>query len=123
MVDALAEGFQTVKLQDPDANAFSLFAKWLYSGRLHLLSGPDSPNEVHGDELMRCYILSEQLEASAFSDATIDAFIRRMKLRNDSPLDFAKWLWPRTTKDSVHGKLCQDLAINTWARKTTLSGL
>jgi hypothetical protein len=117
------EGFQTVKLQDPDANAFSLFAKWLCSRRLHLLSGPDSSNKVHGDEMMHCYIPSKQLEASAFGDATIDASIRRMKLRNDSPLDFAKWLWPRATKNSVHRKLCQDLAINTWDRKTTLRGL
>jgi hypothetical protein len=65
-----------------------------------------------------CYTLSHFLQASDFGDATIDTFTRRMEIRSDSPLDLAKWIYIRTTKDSAHRKLCSDIVVSTWDRKT-----
>jgi hypothetical protein len=114
---------RTVNLPDVDANAFRLYAKWLYTGRFHLSNGPathireGSPTELHWDEISACYALSASLEASAFGDATIDVFIRRMEIRNDSPIDLAKWIYPRTTEKSAHRNLCRDIVVHTWDRK------
>lgn len=119
-----APTLQTVKLPDADANAFRLFAKWLYTGRFHLLTGPDkhvrdNPREMHWDEISACYALFATLQASAFSDATIDAFIRRMEIHDDTPIKLAKWIYPRTAKGSAHRSLCRDIVLHTWDRKTT----
>ncbi|KAF2827996.1 hypothetical protein CC86DRAFT_445065 [Ophiobolus disseminans] len=107
----------TVKLEDADASAFSIYAKWPYTGRFHLATSPDtqtpngSPNDMCWDEMSACYALSD------FSDATIDAFTRRMEIRNNSPVELAKWIYPKTTKDSAHRRLCRDIIVHTWARK------
>ena len=125
ILSASHEGDQlrTVKLQDTDASAFSIYAKWLYTGRFHLATGAStqtpggSPNEMCWDEMSNCYALSDFLQATDFSDATIDAFTRRMEIRNNSPADLAKWVYARTTKDSAHRRLCRDIIVHTWARK------
>jgi len=117
-----AETLRTVKLPDVDADAFRLYAKWLYTGRFHLSVGPnthvrDSPTELHWDEMSACYALSTTIQASAFGDATIDAFIGRMIIRNDPPIELAKWIYPRTAKGSAHRSLCRDIVVHTWDRK------
>jgi hypothetical protein len=117
------QALRTIKLLDADANAFRIYAKSLYTGRYHLWSGrntnaPSSTNNLTWDELSVCYTLSHFLQAGDFSDATIDAFTHRMQLHNNAPPDLAKWIYSQTTKDSVHRKLCRDIVVHTWDRKS-----
>ncbi|KAH6196011.1 hypothetical protein HBI15_218070 [Parastagonospora nodorum] len=120
--ERVGDTLRTVKLPDVDADAFRLYAKWLYTGRFHLSIGPDTyvrdnSTEMHWDEMSACYALSATIQASAFGDATIDAFIGRMIIRNDSPIELAKWIYPRTAKGSAHRSLCRDIVVHTWDRK------
>jgi hypothetical protein len=115
------QSLRTVKLLDADTNAFRIYAKWLYTGRYHLLSGPNTHvpgSATDWNEISVCYALSNFLQARGFSNATVDAFTRRMEIRNDAPIDLAKWIYSQTTKDSVHRKLCRDIVVHTWDRKT-----
>jgi hypothetical protein len=114
---------RTIKLLDANTNAFRTYAKWLYTGRRHLLSGSnptaqDVETGSHWDEISACYELSHFLQARDFSDATIDAFTHRMKLHNDAPIDLTEWIYSRAAKDSAHRKLCRDIVVHTWDRKS-----
>jgi hypothetical protein len=116
--------FRVVKLLDADANAFQTYSKWLYTGRFHLSSGPDthvsesSPTYPHWDEVADCYSLSVLLQAPDFGDAIIDAFIHLMRIYNTSPIGLAMWIYPRTTKGSPHRTLCRDIVVRTWDRES-----
>jgi hypothetical protein len=124
MLDAQQEGdqMQKVKLQDSDASAFNIYAKWLYTGRFHLTTCPDTNSDgtsqgMCWDEILNCYVLAHNLESSDFSAASIDAFLLRMEIKNESPADLGKWIYPRTTAESEHRRLCQDIVLHTWKRK------
>jgi hypothetical protein len=68
---------QTVRLPDADADAFTIYDKWHYTARFHLLGsfeGPRSPSpslplecsqggqrDLHWDGLSTCYALSDFL--------------------------------------------------------------
>lgn len=114
--------FRTVKLLDMDTNAFKLFSKWLYTGYFHFpgATTTQATNGLHSkslwDKLVSCYGMSVLIQASSFADATIDAFITQMKISNTSPVDLAKWIYPRTLKGSVHRILCRDIVVHTWDR-------
>ncbi|KAH7066925.1 hypothetical protein BKA63DRAFT_495815 [Paraphoma chrysanthemicola] len=122
----------TVKLPDTDADAFSMFAKWLYTARFYLPDNAEdcrspSPSlapdgsqssqlDLHWEELCTCYSLADSLQSSDFADATIDAFLERMIRRRQAPSDLAEWIYPRTAKESVHRKLGRDIALHSWSR-------
>jgi hypothetical protein len=112
------ERMHKVKLPEIDANAFSVYAKWLYTGSFHATGpGGEAFREMRWDEMSTCYELAGTLRASDFGDATIDAFLFRMEDRNESPIELAKLICEKPKKDSAHRKLCVDLAVFTWERK------
>jgi hypothetical protein len=80
-----------------DADAFRLFGKWLCTDSFHISTGldthvRDSPTEMYWIESSACYALSAMLQASTFTDATIDAFDHRMEIRLILPLNWGSGL-------------------------------
>jgi hypothetical protein len=70
--EALSEAWEeqtirTVRLPDTDADAFKLYAKWLYSRRFYPADEPDTnvregcPTELHWDEMSACYALKASI--------------------------------------------------------------
>lgn len=118
-----SDNMRTVKLLDSDTDAFSIYAKWLYTGRFHPVTPPSTQSsdcasqQMCWDEMLSCYILSHAIRSSDFGDATIDAFLRRMEIGNDTPVELAKWIYPRTKPNSAHRRLCLDIVLHTWDRK------
>lgn len=110
---------------------FRIHSRWLYTGRFHIegdnnssmqdellgeVMGSPSQKGPNWDDLTVCYALSDSLHSPDFADATIDALLRRMVQDNIAPTDLAKWIYPKTTIDSAHRRLCRDLALNCWVR-------
>ncbi|KAH7071664.1 hypothetical protein FB567DRAFT_538591 [Paraphoma chrysanthemicola] len=96
----------TIRLPDANADAFTMYAKWLYTARFYLPdNGEDSRSpspslapggsqnaqlDLHWEELCTCYSLADFLQSSDFADATVDAFLARMIRRRQAPADLAK---------------------------------
>ncbi|KAF2124707.1 hypothetical protein P153DRAFT_400795 [Dothidotthia symphoricarpi CBS 119687] len=117
-----------VKLPEAKPEAFHLYAKWLYSGKVYSGKVYSSKNndtyeknniEYNNEwsRLVDCYKLGDFLLSLDFKDATIDAISEVSISRDILRVDFASYIYPISTKESLHRTLCRDLTIHLWDRK------
>jgi hypothetical protein len=114
---------RTINMPETDDEAFNIWTKWLYTGRVYLTKEGDRSKEGYvltNREWIRwsaCYALSDFLQDPNFADACIDASIEFMRTFNRCPSNLALWIYNSTQKTSAHRKLAIDAFINCWNRE------
>lgn len=104
-----------VRLPGIDSDAFQIFAKWLYTGRVYSRTSKYAPWGC--PRLCACYSLGDYLQATDFQDAVIDAPITVIIGANCTPLMLVCCVYPLSREESAYRKLYRDL-INTLNRRS-----
>lgn len=110
-----------VNLPNVTAETFSIYAKWLYTGRAFLLNSTDDEDEgddIEKRRLQNCYVLANFLQDLDFKDATIDVVIENIVDTKVSQQDLAQWIYPNSSEGSPHRTLAVDTFVNVWPRDT-----
>lgn len=101
-----------------EAEAFSLWMKWLYTGRVFSWIDVVDPNAraTERNIWQSGYMLADYLQDSDFKDAIIDAIAEEI-LVSRRPLPYlASWIYPYSTTGSAHRKMAVDLTVWYWRR-------
>jgi hypothetical protein len=75
----LKEGDEhAITLPECDPEAFSVYAKWLYNGRVGI-THPNDSGDDEGERWSRTYILTDYLQDSNFEDVLVDTALAYMR--------------------------------------------
>ncbi|KAF2659990.1 hypothetical protein K491DRAFT_590022 [Lophiostoma macrostomum CBS 122681] len=118
---------KSIKLPDHDAEAFGIYVKWLYTGRMYITKeGDDSTEEkepgkkkYYSREFSRwldCYQLGDYLQDPDFKDAAIDSLIDLTIGDKWWPVDLPNYVYPYSTPKSPHRRFVVDLGINCFSK-------
>lgn len=114
-----------IKLPYQDPEAFVIYTKWLYTGRLYLKKADDrsdpSPKLIDGAvfhkrnkewlRLNACYQLADFLQNEDFSDAVLDAVVEAMVDTNSWPIALVRTVYRASRKGSPHRLLVAEFAV------------
>jgi hypothetical protein len=103
--------------------AFNVWIKWLYTGRIFLIQHRVA-TEINGTTTHKhtwscwglAYDMGDFLQDSDFKDAVIDGIIEKMILYNEYPFSLAQWIYTKSPITSAHRKLAVDTFVNCWPR-------
>jgi hypothetical protein len=118
-----------ISLPETDVEAFTIYAKWLFTGLLYTVKKNDDymAHDSHESttrrshewqRLRQCYVLGDFFQDVDFKDATIDAFLERIIETNSMPLCLAEIIYSKSLKNSPHRKPVQDLTVSCMNRAT-----
>lgn len=126
-----------VSLKDTSIEAFAIFHKFLYAGKIYSSKNGDfggeidmGPNDTSDSKeffayrdlelnrLASCWKLGEELLAVPFKDAITDAMIAKVLEENYSPIDMHHWIYPASSASSRIRKLLVDFAVWGWHKQT-----
>ncbi|KAF1844384.1 uncharacterized protein K460DRAFT_357990 [Cucurbitaria berberidis CBS 394.84] len=126
--NALKEGWKEgqggiIRLSEVEPAIFTIWTKWLYTGRMFVMKdgddriGPDGDSySGEWDRLRDCYASGDFLQDSDFKDATIDALVTRMVETDCYPLGLARYIYDYSNKGSAHRQLAIDTCVRVWDR-------
>lgn len=117
-----AEG--VIKLPEQDSEVFAIFEAFIYNGCIYSKKEGDEFRGLDGvnknkewARLSSAWLLGETLQASAFKDAVVDAWIDLLR-SPQVPLSAFVSIYPGTVGKSPMKELLIDVAIWGWHRKT-----
>jgi hypothetical protein len=112
-----------VEMLETNNEAFSIWAKWLYTGCMYLMKDGDIERTSEGVTTNRewprwasCYAFGDFLQDSDFKDTCIDSCIEAIVVRASSPYSLASWIYSCSAGCSSHRKLAVDVFVHCWAR-------
>jgi hypothetical protein len=112
-----------VEMPKTNNEAFSIWAKWLYTGCMYLMKDGDIERTSEGvttnSEWPRwasCYALGDFLQDSDFKDACIDSCIEANVASASNPHSLAGWIYSCSAGCSSHRKLAVDVFVHCWVR-------
>jgi hypothetical protein len=116
---------RVVEMPETKNEAFSIWAKWLYTGHI-FISKPGSIdverrslNELFDHEFIRwrhVYALGDFLQDADFKDALVDAMIEIMLDKEHWPNDLGLWIYEASIVGSKHRRLAVDIFVHCWSR-------
>jgi hypothetical protein len=125
---------RAINLPDADHKTFTIWVKWVYTGRLFLkkeddlvtCEGGDTGDvtdkkwlDVDNEEWLRwgkAYLLGDYLQDTDFKDAVIDSMIAGLLETGYYPYTLASYIYPCSAKTSAHRKLAVDVFVFYWTR-------
>jgi hypothetical protein len=110
---------RTVKLLEANPKYFTIYVKWLYSGRIYCDNGTRSGL---WDELGRVFALGDFVQDLDFKDAIIDTFIEAMRKYSYFPVYLGQSIYPFSRKGSAHRRFATDVAVNIFRRDVERNG-
>ena len=113
-------------MADDDPDIFTIFACFIYSGKI--LSTRQNDVEVYPDgsrrdrewaRLGKAWVLGDKLQATVFKDAVADAICEKVAQERKWPTTLHQIIYPQTTPAARDiRRLCVDIAVSKWAKRT-----
>ncbi|KAL6705589.1 hypothetical protein ACN47E_006536 [Coniothyrium glycines] len=114
-----------VRLPEIDLECFEIWAKWLYTGRIHLTQESDVSREdgrvtanMEWARWSETYEAASYLQDNDFKDALIDCMIEAMQTVANIPTKLANFIYPHSPASSNHRKLAIDVCVHAKNRQT-----
>jgi hypothetical protein len=111
-----------VEMPETNNEAFTIWAKWLYTGRMFLMQDGDhtevdcrSMNQ-EWNRWRSCYALGNFLQDSDFKDVCIDACMEAIIAIAGIPALIGHYIYPYSTESSSHRKFAIDIFVHCWDR-------
>lgn len=113
-------------LPDDDPDVFSLFARFIYTGKICSSQSNDvqvypdgSRRDLEWPRLARAWILGDKLQSTSFKDAVTDAICENMAREKKWPTTLHQVIYPNTTS-AARGirRLCVEIAVSKWEART-----
>lgn len=117
---------RTVTLEDDDPDVFSIFALFIYTGKIFSARANDVEVYLDGSRrdkewvrLARAWILGDKLQSTSFRDAVSDAMCDKIVRDKKWPITLHQIIYAETTP-VARGirRLCVDIAVAKWDART-----
>lgn len=105
---------RVVRLPEQYPEAFDIYARWIYSGKLIISKIDIQDNEAYiilTGNLSRAYILGDVLQDTDFKDAVIDGLFEIIESRNYVHVGQTKFLFNNTLKESPIRRMLVDWVV------------
>ncbi|KAF2479151.1 hypothetical protein BDY17DRAFT_327937 [Neohortaea acidophila] len=109
-----------IRLGEDDPEAFEMFARFLYSGKVHSRMEGDIDSdqaEVYDNEWPRLTLgwrLGDRLQSPSFKDAVVDAVCEKMQNDRRYPVSLYQDIYPHTSAGAPLRRLIVDIAVWKW---------